>query len=615
MVISHNILAMNSNRQLGIVRGECAKSVEKLSSGYRINKSADDAAGLSISEKMRRQIRGLTKGVENAEDGVSLCQVADGALAEVHDMLQRMNELAVKAANGTNSESDRRCINDEVSALLTEIDRVGDTTKFNEIFLFKGTEKKTIEKWVAGGTAGTGATRPQTIPAPTFDQVDMNCELDDGPFSARDNGGHLKLSATSTGATTPKTWPLIFGNGSTSSPKIQGEYILNGTSTIAFQIELQNLSASNYTAQQSGDDKEWSRTFSCTDGQSLDLSIVQKVTLHKKEAEEQYYTIDYTIKNNSGVNVKYNFVHHEDTAYDNNDRCESYFLNGGIGKVGQSSMYTTNPAYAALTNANVHYGSMPDSLSIVNEDAALCFTENLLLGAGGGTSADTLIIGQYYDIGALDEYTDATMGSVLGDTTNNMDLGFSLVWSDKTLTAGAENSLSFKQGIVKLEKDTNVPNTVVKAPTITTGNAPKPQMVTKDIMGGEHQLWIQSGCDTGDGMTLRVGAMNTGVLDIDEISVLTEGKADDAITRISTAIAKLSSQRSLLGAYQNRLEHTIKNEENIIENTTAAESQIRDTDMATEMVAYPNTNILMQAGQSMLTQANQSNQGVLSLLQ
>ncbi|MCI8316717.1 MAG: hypothetical protein HFH74_17105 [Lachnospiraceae bacterium] len=133
MIISHNMSAMNMNRQARMVGRTLSKSTEKLSSGYRINKAADDAAGLSISEKMRKQIRGLTQGVENAEDGVSLCQVADGALAEVHDMLQRLNELAVKAANGTNSESDRKCINDEVSQLLTEIDRIGHTTKFNEI--------------------------------------------------------------------------------------------------------------------------------------------------------------------------------------------------------------------------------------------------------------------------------------------------------------------------------------------------------------------------------------------------------------------------------------------------------------------------------------------------
>ena len=133
MTIRHNIEAMNANRQMNITGGTLAKSARNLSSGYKINAAADDAAGLSISEKMRRQIRGLSQGVQNTEDSVSLCQVADGALSEVHDMLQRINELAIKAANDTNSESDRRCINDEVTQILAEIDRIGDTTKFNEI--------------------------------------------------------------------------------------------------------------------------------------------------------------------------------------------------------------------------------------------------------------------------------------------------------------------------------------------------------------------------------------------------------------------------------------------------------------------------------------------------
>ncbi|MBQ7428772.1 MAG: flagellar hook protein, partial [Butyrivibrio sp.] len=138
MVVQHNITAMNSNRMLGITTGSQAKSTEKLSSGYKINRAADDAAGLSISEKMRKQIRGLTQASTNADDGVSAVQTAEGALTEVHDMLQRMNELAVQAANGTNSSNDRQSIQNEIEQLTTEIDRVAETTKFNETYLLKG---------------------------------------------------------------------------------------------------------------------------------------------------------------------------------------------------------------------------------------------------------------------------------------------------------------------------------------------------------------------------------------------------------------------------------------------------------------------------------------------
>ena len=141
MVVQHNMQAMNANRMLGINTQQQAGSTEKLSSGYKINRAADDAAGLAISEKMRKQIRGLDQASSNAEDGISCVQTAEGALAEVHDMLQRMNELSVQAANGTNSETDRQYIQDEMDQLVTEIDRVSETTKFNEIYLLKVMKK------------------------------------------------------------------------------------------------------------------------------------------------------------------------------------------------------------------------------------------------------------------------------------------------------------------------------------------------------------------------------------------------------------------------------------------------------------------------------------------
>ena len=153
MIVQHNITAMNSNRMLGLTTNSLAKSTEKLSSGYRINRAADDAAGLSISEKMRKQIRGLDQASTNAEDGISAVQTAEGALNEVHSMLQRMNELAVQSANGTNSESDRTAIQNEIDQLTTEIDRVSETTKFNETYLLKGDKSLTKKYTYSYGTA------------------------------------------------------------------------------------------------------------------------------------------------------------------------------------------------------------------------------------------------------------------------------------------------------------------------------------------------------------------------------------------------------------------------------------------------------------------------------
>ena len=146
MVVQHNLTAMNSNRMLGLTTSSQAKATEKLSSGYKINRAADDAAGLAISEKMRKQIRGLTQASANAQDGISAVQTAEGALTEVHDMLQRMNELAVKAANGTMSKSDRQAVQSEINALVTEVDRVAITTKFNETYLLKGSKEQIVRE-------------------------------------------------------------------------------------------------------------------------------------------------------------------------------------------------------------------------------------------------------------------------------------------------------------------------------------------------------------------------------------------------------------------------------------------------------------------------------------
>ena len=387
MVVQHNLQAMNSNRMLGVTTSSQAKVTEKLSSGYKINRAADDAAGLSISEKMRKQIRGLDQASNNAQDGVSAVQTAEGALAEVHDMLQRMNELAVQAANGTNSTSDRTAIQNEIDQLTTEIDRVAETTKFNETYLLKGgDETKTVT------------------------------------MKAHDAG-------------------------------------LKGSLTVA------------------ADGK--SATFKPA---ALDLS--DKVMIGGKE-----YKIVATAdkdENNGLIDT--------DTAED----------------------------------------LMKEELAKANS------------------------------IG-LD--TPLAKGDIGGSRT----AGFEITMGEQTVA----NALSFN-------------------------------------------LHVGADADMTNKINVNIDTMNSAFLGIKGLDVVgTDGigtQATYAIDAIADAIQKVSDQRSALGAVQNRLEHTIKNLDNVVENTTAAESQIRDTDMASTMVEYTKNNILQQAGQSMLAQANQSTQGVLSLL-
>ena len=411
MVVQHNLTAMNSNRMLGVTTSTQAKSTEKLSSGYKINRAADDAAGLSISEKMRKQIRGLTQASSNAQDGISAVQTAEGALNEVQDMLQRMNELAVKAANGTNSEDDRNYIQDEVNQLIKEIDRVSTTTKFNETYLLKGDDaaKATVaDTTVKAGTAGGADANP------TF-----------------------KIEFT--GITAPT----------------------EGKSDVTI-----NIAGKSYSVTvEKGDDA---------------TKIGDKIAS--------------AINNNKIV---------DDTAGE----------------------------YEATNNAG--------TITLTGAKQAAATTN-------------------------------------LADTTDN------------------KNAVTVKSsGILTLDLHVGADSTA------------------------DNQISVDIKQMSADVLGLKTGKSTTAAAKND--TLLVNGSNDDnarkAIDTIASALQEVSKQRSALGAAQNRLEHTIANLDNVVENTTSAESSIRDTDMATEMVKYSNNNILAQAGQAMLAQANQSNQGVLSLLQ
>ncbi len=405
MVVQHNLTAMNANRMLGITNNSLAKSAEKLSSGYKVNRAADDAAGLSISEKMRKQIRGLDQASNNAEDGISAVQTAEGALTEVHDMLQRMNELAVKAANGTMSEDDRQTIQDEVDQLLTEIDRVAETTKFNETYLLKGDTTKSTTVTLNAHDAGIKGSWSNTVAASTASVASVK-------FTVKE-----------------------FGVGSVVS--------IGG--------------------------------------------------------------VDYTI------------------------------IKGAQG------------------------ASKPNDYELTVEDALEAIKKELI--AANSIGADN------YNPDNVSR-ADWTFTIKKATVETSKDLSFSL-------HVGADADMTNKIGV---------------------------QIAAMDTKGLGIQNLKVVGSIANRNVKDNTSSFQNGAL------------ATYAIDAIADAVAKVSAQRSRLGAIQNRLEHTIKNLDNIVENTTAAESQIRDTNMADEMVKYSSQNILAQAGQSMLAQANQATQGVLSIL-
>ncbi len=451
MVVQHNMQAANANRMLGITVNSQQKSTEKLSSGYRINRAADDAAGLAISEKMRSQIRGLDRASTNAQDGISVVQTAEGALNEVHSMLQRMNELATQAANDTNTTQDRKQIQLEVDQLTSEIDRVSSTTQFNTMNLLDGSfSKKNLQ---------VGSLSGQTI------------ELNIGKMSAEGLG--IK--------------------GEVADP-ITGQHAILTESNIT-------KDASNFT------DQDLTKSFVGTD------KMVASTTYIYDKSRNIWHKDGDPTATDAGFKLQDGF-----TADD-----------GATIKTGAAGTITTA-------------ASAPTGLK------------------QGGAKVQTSDV----------HITDTKL-------------------KDKT------------DGVYKF----NGTNWVNESdPT---------QMIAKaDVTDGTAEI-----AATNDSTITLKGYQAADADHVKDLSLKVDSfaNAGDAMDRIQKAIDKVSTQRAELGAVQNRLEHTIANLDNVSENTQSAESRIRDTDMAKEMVSYSKNNILAQAGQSMLAQANQSNQGVLSLLQ
>lgn len=595
-IVAHNLLAMNTSRQLGIVTKNNSKSTEKLSSGYRINKAADDAAGLTISEKMRAQIRGLNKGETNTQDGISVCQVADGALSEVSDMLHRMSELSIQASNDTNTASDRRAIQEEIEQLIKEIDRISDTTEFNTMPIFKGTVEYLTN------ANGTPAIWGQ-IPISDFTLADVS--LGKTPFGSSDNGDHLALQAivkNPDSVAYGKNFNLIFGNGSTSSSSFRIRYMDANNVSQEQSCSIRDLSSTNYHQDTTNPDApSWSRDFVYSDtANGINITITQKVEAVTLSDDEKTYKISYGITNNSTQNVDLDFMFHADTAYNNNDTCEGYFVNNN--RVNQFSIYSdaNSPFTQGSTSSNVING-IPNSFSIVDVDQALSFSEKIAFNSG---LPDSLSVGYYNSIDEWDYYKDPIGNGALGSNSEGRDLGFSLLWNDALGANGGTVNYSFDYGIIATETDTNINNIPIKKDNTVVSNH-----------YNEMKMWIQSGARENDGMFINFGEINSNILGISNVNVETYENAQHAIDSIQNAVININTNRSNIGAQQNRLEATARNVANISENTQAAESRLRDTDMAAEMVEFSKNNILIQAGQAMLTQANSSLQNVVRLLQ
>ena len=592
MVVQHNMQAANANRMLNVTTSAQSKSTEKLSSGYRINRAADDAAGLTISEKMRKQIRGLDRASTNAEDGVSAVQTAEGALTEVHSMLQRMNELATQSANGTNSTTDRKAIQDEIDQLSTEIDRVSETTKFNETYLLKGnTDGATSKVKLNAHDAGLAGKLTDNGNGTATFKADTLAVGDKVKIAGKEYTiGNSADSADYAKKDTIKTTVDGVGDSVTSG---------NTTTSIVAKVTTATATGATWAAN----DK-----FKDADGNEWTVATATNATNHEVKAADvsNYLKDGCTIVSNAA-----------------NTKLAGTSVVDDLGKNEVSIADTTG--ITALQNG-IKAGdtvTVNGTTKTVTAETPKTYDEIKTAVAAGTAGATTMSIGSKgYTLATT---TDAAAGKITQDDF------LALIKDGDKVTVGAntytaiikssdDDSITLEDAYSKMAKELETASSIgadTAAAVKNNGNG------TFDITKGtvdvkeslSFNLHVGADADSTNKITVDIDSMSSAGLGIKGIKADTEQDATYAIDAIADAISQVSSQRSALGAIQNRLEHTINNLDNVVENTTSAESRIRDTDMAEEMVNYSKNNILAQAGQSMLAQANQSNQGVLSLLQ
>lgn len=558
MVVQHNLNAINANNKMNINVSGTKKATEKLSSGYQINRAGDNAAGLAISEKMRSQIRGLSQATKNANDGISLIQTAEGGLNETHSILQRMRELAVQSANGTyQDDTDREAIQLEVDALKSEIDRIASSTEYNGMKLLDGS--------LGGTTTGTtdfGARYGVLISANTVvdganNKLKENLSLEGATLTSSVNGVTVTLADTASGVGGENAqWDAA---GTTLTINLKA-----GQSYSQSQINDLIKNATMAKANAAG-------TPQASTPADVELKLKSGVfTFQKAE----------TFKTSAGVRA----------ASDDTDLVK-YLINGT----------DQNDGYAdTIKFTSNNYGEDTRKLKIATDVAAGKEWVATTIANNEGTGIKDGEFTLHLATGV--EYTEEDIQNLL----KQAGLDYTVTLTDSKTPDGDK---SFYAQKVVAEADA----TAIEIGKTTAGAG----LGSDKLTGTGKGLTFQIGANGVEDqrVTLSVGDMSSTSIGVGGADVSTQDAANKAIDMVDAAVKTVSMQRAGLGALQNRLEYTVNNLTTTNENLTAAESQIRDTDMATEMINYTKNNILQQASQAMLAQANQQPQAILQLLQ
>ncbi len=586
MRINHNIMAINNYRQLTSNNNQVSKSLEKLSSGQSINRAGDNAAGLAISEKMRGQIRGLDQAGANARDAISLIQTAEGALSETHSLVQRIRELSVQAANDTNVAVDREAIQSEIDQLAKEVNRIGNDTEFN------------TKKLLNQGNASISVADQQNLISSL-----KKWWLDEAEQLVFDSYG---ISASGINMTV--------------------EFVNDSSSSYAAMVEA------GYTATGGDADGDPNITGKAVTDLNLKINLAYAQPTDTPDGGTYYQYVDRVIAHEITHAVMASTMNMGDLSswfiegvaeftHGGDDRLKSSIQTLGLGN---------NDAGVAAVVSQITAGRFEDWGAGNSHDYSAAYLAVRYLDKATGGDVDSML--QYLanpvnssknlDDALANEGTFANtaawLNSFKSDVTNmatllsetGVVLNFGLAETD----TGSATGLDAGGGGAKTAESVMPEALGAGAPEVVQPMSGF-NITWPDLADSAAQSFnIQIGANTGQSMAVSTSDMRADALGIDNLKVDSHTSANAAISSCDSAISMVSAERSRLGAYQNRLEHTIKNLESASENLTSSESRIRDVDMAREMMAFTKNNILSQAAQAMLSQANQQPQGVLQLL-
>jgi len=720
MRIQHNIMAMNAYRNYTNNVSAMKANLEKLSSGYKINRAGDDAAGLAISEKMRAQITGLQTAQKNAKDGISLVQTAEGALTEVHDMLNRMVELATQSANGTyDNETDRAQLQKELNQLNSEINRIADSSNFNGIKLLDGS--------MAVTEAVAGSTTTSTVSVDGMDRI-IQSVIEKGEKAYEVAGNKTVLDGAGAAATKAKfeidlkTMDFKVKKGTTASYTAQ---VASGVNSVEVTVN-----GTKYKVKQGGN---------IADGETIELAtIADASTAFKTGAKSLTVTVsisstgtvsfatqggttavtgvDYELKKNtnsitSGTTANKISITIKDKTFTTDISTSASKSSASIATtiadavVAQGSTVTINGVEWTVTASNGKLSFEQKELPETADQARANFDVKISIDSADGNDNDKTLQIQLSDPKTNTAATSVTLtasasikpgtyvskAGVAAEDANKADTIFKITADDikdGTQIALGDRTILLKVGdsqvkaseysgatVVELDEGVDL-NTALSQISKAIGAQVNMKILDKD--GNEQQVAFQVGVsdgskgfptglavqridaptkdgvkfdtleklaanfkmelnqttvveakEAGKGLTLQIGDtpdefnklrvsigdMHAAALGIADLDISTQEGASAAIDKIKNAINTVSDVRGTLGATQNRLDHTINNLSVMTENIQDAESTIRDTDVADEMMAYTKNNILIQSAQAMLAQANQVPQGVLQLLQ